>query len=406
MKNAIHCKQKAVVPAYEDLKDLPSSTQEQLAHLKSGIPTVVVLYYGGTIGMKPDARGHLVPTDDARDLLQPLTGKGLSERMNVIWFPVWRILEKSPECPGGIWKPKAIDSTNGRWVHWVTIANALRLIYDLVDGFVVCGGTDTMAYVTAALHYIFPNIGKPAVACASQISMHQLGDDGQKNLYFALSAAAGDLSGCHLAFGDFLRHGLHVFKVKDKALAAFDSPPRFVIGEYDGDVHIFPNAPRRNPLVTKERLEYNPNFHEGVKVVRISPATPCESLLHDAKDPFCSALLLVTYGAGNVRDEGLYEGEKTHIDIMTELHARGYPVVLGSSMMDGKIDSPYISGAKAVSEEVGGISSGDTCGPSLEVKMMRCLSNAWGGNDSLDYQKFRSEIFRNHVGELTMKVQK
>ena len=65
MKNAIHAKQLAVVPAYGDLSDLPPSTQEQLTHLKPGIPTVVVLYYGGTIGMKPNAEGYLEPTDDA-----------------------------------------------------------------------------------------------------------------------------------------------------------------------------------------------------------------------------------------------------------------------------------------------------------------------------------------------------
>jgi len=385
MQNDIHAKQQAKVVPYASLEELPEGVKDQLAHLRKDIPNVAVLYYGGTLGMHEDEHGQLVPTDNAEDLLKPLAIKGLNTEVNVLWVQVY---------------PKAIDSTNGRWVHWVTIGNAIRLLYDLVDGFVVVGGTDTMAHLMAALSFMFPNVGKPIIGAGAQLPMQRLGDDATRNLYFAVSAAIGDLSGTHLAFADVLRHGLHIFKVADRKFDAFDCPQRYVIGHFDGEAHIYDNAPRRNPLVNRARLDFNPNFREGVKVVKLSPATPSASILHDAKDPLTAALMLITYGAGNVRDEPLYEGEQTHVDAIGMLHGEHFPVILGSPMMDGVVDSPYRAGASAI--KAGGISGGDTCGAALEVKAMRCLADAWKeADDSVDYDKFRQEMYRNHVGELT-----
>ncbi|MDD2786163.1 MAG: asparaginase domain-containing protein [Patescibacteria group bacterium] len=382
----------AVVP-YAAMDELPSQVLDQIARLRRNLPVVFILYYGGTIGMTKlkAAFDKMVygPTDDAEKLLEPLTVKGLKDKIQVVWVPVYK---------------KAIDSTNGRWVHWVSIGNAIKLLYDLATGFVVCGGTDTMAHLAAAMRFMFPNIGKPIVATGAQIPMIELGDDATNNLYFAITAAASDISGSFLMFGDELMDGGHVHKVKDKRRKAFACPDQFLFGHYDDELRIYSHAPRRNPIITSARLQFQPHFREGVKVVRISPATPSESILHDATDPTCSAMLLITFGAGNVRDEGVIEDEQSHIDCLWQLHQRRYPVVLGSPMMDGVVDSPYLSGAKAVSKNEGdgnAISAGCTTGAALEVKCMVALAKAWDDNkDALDYDKFRAAMEQNHVGEL------
>lgn len=385
----------AVLP-YDSLDAIPESTRAQLAGLRRDEPTVVVLYYGGTIGMVQDDDGHLVPTDNAARLLQPLKIKGLDERVQVVWFPVY---------------DHAIDSTNGRWVHWVTIGNAIRFLYDMADGFVVCGGTDTMAHMMAAMAYMFPNIGKPIIGAGAQKPMVELGDDATMNLFFAISAAAADLSGVHLAFFDKLMDGRFIRKVQDRRFDAFACPPSRLTGHFDGEVHTYPSAPRRNPLVTGQYLQFKKGFREGVKVVHISPGTPSESILHDASDPTCSMLLLITFGAGNARDEGIVEGEHHHIRCLRELRRDGFPVVLGSPMMDGRVDSPYRAGARAVSTDLdapdekyggGAISAGDTTGPSLEVKCMIALDRAWDeATGRPDHDRFRQVMETNLVGELT-----
>ena len=393
MRNAIHRRQLAVVKPFASIAQLPDFVRAQLARpRKKNMPRIVALYDGGTIGMHHDEAGNLVPTNDAKELLKPLLIKGLDKEVDVIWFPVYA----------------AIDSTNRRWTHWVSMANAIRLLYNHVDGFLACGGTDTKAHLMAALRFIFPNIGKPIIGCASQLSSSELGDDATRNLYFAFLAASSNLSGVHLAFNEDLREGLHVHKIKDRGFNAFDSPVRHIIGGYDGQLHLYSNAPPRNDqIVTSDLLDFRPMFRDGIVVPKLSPGMTARSLLHMAKDPDCYALLLITFGAGNVRNVEGYPGEMTVIDAMTELHGKSFPVVLGSPMMDGVVDSPYAAGGKAVSRKVGGISGGDTCGATLEVKMMRCLALAWNAKkDELDYDKFRREMFTDQVGELSIKLRK
>ena len=50
-----------------------------------------------------------------------------------------------------------IASTNMQPCHWLKIASAIRNRYDAYDGFVICHGTDTMAYTAAALSYLIQN---------------------------------------------------------------------------------------------------------------------------------------------------------------------------------------------------------------------------------------------------------
>ncbi|MEK7619093.1 MAG: asparaginase domain-containing protein [Patescibacteria group bacterium] len=385
-----YARQRAVIKPYSSLDLFPDSTQDQLAAAAGNrIPLIIVIYYGGTIGMTPDERGQLVPTNDAARLLEPLSIKGLDKCVQVAWLPVYG---------------RAIDSTNGRWVHWVSIANAIRLLYDCAAGFVVCGGTDTMAHMIAAMNFMFPNIGKPIIGAGSQLPMFELGDDATNNLYYAITTAAADVSGAHLAFGDELMHGLHVHKVQDRRFRAFACESRYMLGHFAGEVELYDHCPRRNTLVNAGRLKFKPDFREGIKVVKLSPATPSESILHDAQDPTCPVLLLITYGAGNVRDEGVIEDERMHIECLRELYDRRYPVILGSPMMDGKVDSPYRTGALAVSTEPdggGAISGGDTTGPTLEVKAMIALKHATPDDaDRPDYDAFRRLMHTDFVGEL------
>ena len=349
-----------------------------------------MLYYGGTLGMEYgllSGKRVRIPSDNIQRLLKPLKEHGLEEKMDVVWFPVL---------------DRAIDSTNGRWPHWVSIANGIELLYDHFDGFVVAGGTDTMSYLMAAMHFIFPNMGKPIIGAAAQQSIEEWGQDAVRNLEFALLSATADISGSHLAFYDMLRHGLHIFKVKDKGYDAFDSPESYRIGNFvDGKINLFGNHPGRNRIITKQYLQVNKNFMDGIHITRINPFEDADALIHQSRNPKTHVILLETCGAGNVRDEAMFEGDSIHTEVLKRLHRRKFPVVLGSPMQDGAIDSPYESGAKAIM--AGAVSGGDTTGSTLPVKISRALYNSWDRNNGLDYGRFREEMYKNHVGELTIR---
>lgn len=407
LANQRHVKMLSAVVNYDSPTSLPESVQTKMAHLATDRKNVLVLYYGGTLGMQPNEKGLLVPTDNAKELLNPLNERGLSKIMNIVWFPVWK---------------KAIDSTNGRWPHWVTVGNAIRSLYDYFDGFVVAGGTDTMAHMVAAQRLIFPNTGKPIICTGAQRPMSYLGEDASRNLTFALKAACEDISGVHLAFADKLMTTF-IHKIADHRFDAFTCANRYIAGDFDGEVHIT-NAPKKNEWVNKEELEFNPHFRDGVKVLQLSPMTLSESIAYELNDPYAHALVLVTHGAGNVRTEGVFEGEMTDLDAIKQLTEQQFPVILGSPMIDGKIESDYASGAAAISPEIGGISARDITGAALQVLAGRCLANSWGEKgkiviattqkdyrgpvgisliEGLNYHIFRNQIAKDHFGVSTRR---
>ena len=139
------------------------------------------------------------------------------------------------------------------------------------------------------------------------------------------------------------------------------------------------------------------DFLDGIHITRINPFGYADSLLHMSKDPLTVAILLETYGAGNARDLSLFHDDMNHVEVARILHEQKFPFVLGSPMQDGVVDSPYESGTKVIL--AGAISGGNTTGSTLPVKMSRALYNSWNTKTGLDYDKFRAEMYKNHVGE-------
>ncbi len=54
----------------------------------------------------------------------------------------------------------SIDSTDLGQEHWLMMARAIQENYALYDGFIICHGTDTLAYSAAALSYLIQNAGQ------------------------------------------------------------------------------------------------------------------------------------------------------------------------------------------------------------------------------------------------------
>ena len=61
-----------------------------------------------------------------------------------------------------------LDSTDMTPDHWLLLARTIREEYEQYDGFVICHGTDTLAYTAAALSYLIQNSPKPIVLTGAQ----------------------------------------------------------------------------------------------------------------------------------------------------------------------------------------------------------------------------------------------
>ena len=138
------------------------------------------------------------------------------------------LIEYVPEirkcCEADYIQPYNIDSTNVTPAHWLTLAEAIRENYAAYDGFVVCHGTDTMAYTAAALSYLIQNSKKPIVLTGSQKPIDKEDTDARINLRDAFSYAASEKSAqVTIVFHGKAIAGTRAKKIRTKSFNAFDS---------------------------------------------------------------------------------------------------------------------------------------------------------------------------------------
>lgn len=117
-----------------------------------------------------------------------------------------------------------LDSTNIQPKHWLSMAEAIETRYKDYDGFVLCHGTDTMAYTAAALSYLIQNSPKPIVITGSQKPIDMEITDAKSNLLDSLRFASCDNShGVNIVFDGKVIAGTRGKKERTKSYDAFSS---------------------------------------------------------------------------------------------------------------------------------------------------------------------------------------
>ena len=117
-----------------------------------------------------------------------------------------------------------IDSTDMTADHWMLIVKAIRENYEEYDGFVVCHGTDTMAYTAAILSYMIQDSEKPVVLTGAQRPIGFEITDAKSNLQDSILYAADPRSrGIQIVFAGNVIAGTRARKVRSMSYAAFAS---------------------------------------------------------------------------------------------------------------------------------------------------------------------------------------
>lgn len=117
-----------------------------------------------------------------------------------------------------------LDSTNIGPTHWLMMADAVEQQFDKYDGFVICHGTDTMAYTAAALSYLIQDSPKPIVITGSQKPIDMEITDSKTNLFDSFSYASSEQAGgVRIVFGGKVIAGTRARKTRTKSYNAFSS---------------------------------------------------------------------------------------------------------------------------------------------------------------------------------------
>lgn len=186
----------------------------------SPTPSVLILYTGGTIGMRPGQNGLEPGGDFAKRAREALNALPASRRQAL---PAFVFHEYDDP----------IDSSSARPSQWYRLGDDIRRYGAGYAGVVVIHGTDTLAWSAASLAWQLDDWRSPVVVTGAQRPLEAEGSDGPGNLEFALTAAAHPaLSGVLVAFGDRLLEGAAARKWDTCADRAFASPNASPCGKW------------------------------------------------------------------------------------------------------------------------------------------------------------------------------
>lgn len=188
-----------------------------------------------------------------------------------------------------------LDSTNMECRHWLKIADCIEKNYDKYDGFVICHGTDTMAFTAAALSYLIQNSLKPIVITGAQHPIDMEDTDARINLMDSLRlAASGRVPNVNIVFDGKIIAGTRARKERSKSYNAFSSINYPYLGMIYGErVQTYFDVPKFNNSV-KFYHELDP----AVGVVKLFPSISADVLDYVASKSH--AIIIESFGVGGL----------------------------------------------------------------------------------------------------------
>jgi lysophospholipase len=348
------------------------------------ITHVLIIYVGGTIGMKKSERGFapvqgwlhekLASLPQFHDKTQPDLTTPLSRFGKRVHY---KIKEYSP----------LLDSSNANPSDWIKLATDIYRQYDKYDAFIVLHGTDTMAYTASALSFMLENLSKTIILTGSQISLAVEPNDGVDNLLGALTIAGHyEIPEVCLYFAGKLLRGNRSLKVKATDLDAFQSPNFQPLIELAVNIKVNWNSILTPP--TDRRLLLHTGFDQNVGVLKLFPGITARTIENFLLPPM-KGCILETYGAGNAPDN-----REDFLNALRNATNRGVVIVNVTQCLTGMVECNYATGRALV--EAGVISGFDMTTEGALAKLSFLLGKG------LKPTEVKAEMAKSLAGELSI----
>ncbi len=187
----------------------------------------------------------------------------------------------------------SIDSSEMTPEHWLGMTKAIRDNYDIYDAFIICHGTDTMAYSAAALSYLIQDSPKPIILTGSQKPISFDITDAKKNLHDSLVCALSpDSAGVMIVFDGKIIAGTRAKKEKTYSFDAFASVNFPYLGYVRGNEAVYYLRQRGEKVKFYDRMDAN------VFVFKPTPGMPVDIIESLVRDYDC--LIVECYGMGGL----------------------------------------------------------------------------------------------------------
>jgi lysophospholipase len=285
-----------------------------------------------------------------------------------------------------------LDSSNAHATTWNQLASTLQANMDAFDAFVICHGTDTLAYSAAALSFLLMSQGrleKTVVLTGAQRSMFFADSDGGANLLGSIVLASHvRLPEVTVYFGHKLLRGTRVTKVSASNYAGFESPnagPLCAVSEtgivvYGDNLQekASPDADHDVPL---------PEMDSGCAIVlKVHPGMTSSLLETILSTPTLRGVILETFGAGNL--------PVSLVPALSSAVSRGVVIVNVTQCLHGSVSVAYEPARKLA--DAGIVPGFDLTTEAAYTKLVYLLARP-----DLSAEDVARQMSRNICGELT-----
>lgn len=272
-----------------------------------------------------------------------------------------------------------VDSTNITPEHWKLMAKTIEEHYYNYDGFVICHGTDTLAYTAAALSYMIQNSNKPIVITGAQKPINMDVTDAKTNLLDSFIYAADDDSqDVTIVFDGKVIVGTRAKKERAKSYNAFSSinfPYPAVIQDHRV-IRYIPSTPY------KKRVEFYYNMKDSICVMKMIPGSKPEFLSYLFANYDC--IVIESFGVGGIPVTIVEE----FYHQMEEWRQKGKYVVMATQVVNEGSNMEVYEVGQKVKKDFKLIEAYDMTLEAVITKMMWLM-----GIPDLDYQQVQEAFY-------------
>lgn len=321
------------------------------------------------------ATGGTIASKRTEDGLQP----GITSEELLEYVP-----EAKEFCTVDTIQPFNLDSTNVCQEQWLILEHVIEEAYDRYHGFVICHGTDTMAYTAAALSYLIQNNRKPIVVTGSQKPINLEITDARLNLRDSLRFACDDRAhGVNIVFGGKVIAGTRAKKERSKSYNAFSSinyPDIAVIQDHRIIFYIEDHFRLTEPVRFYHRM------NKRVLLLKLIPGIDGR-VLNLLADEY-NAVIIESFGVGGLP---AYGGQNFADAIDNWCH-QGKKIIMATQVTHEGSDMTVYQVGKAMKERFPVLEAFDMTLEATVTKVMWLLER------DLSLQEFEKEFYRtiNH----------
>ena len=339
--------------------------------------SILLIYTGGTIGMKEDPiEQTLKPFDFSQILAEvPELGKFAHRIDSYTFTPL-------------------IDSSDVEPKLWVSIAELIERKYNEYDGFVILHGTDTMAYSASVLSFMIEGLTKPVIFTGSQLPIGSPRTDGKENLISSIEIAAAKDDAGHaivpevcIFFDNMLMRGNRTTKINSDNFRAFRSENYPLLAEAGINIRYNSSA-----ILSPTDWNATPVFHKNldtrVSILKIHPGITPSVVRNILCGENTRAVIIETYGAGNAPSKEWF------LNIVREASSSGKILLNITQCSAGTVNMDIYATGKAL-KEAGVINGYDSTTESALGKLFFLLG------ESQDNEFVKARLDEDLRGEIS-----